>query len=303
MTKDHISSRDMEILSAFVDGQLNSKEQARLDARLRDEPELQAVIDEFRQVRNGLQAMPKVRVPRNFTLTPAMAGIKQHRLYSLFTFSRFISAIASLLFIFVVIGDFVGIGNGSSNILMSVPVSNEVQDMVLEKEAQPIPEADLQTENAEEMPVEAPAAEAFAVEIETLAEDEMEGAGDEVQSRSAPEDEMGGVPPEEEPLFMEAPPMEEAQSMPDDCWVSPDDESAEKRELSPDCDDIDAVVEEESEMIQEDIELETQPDEVNQVAQESPQNWSVFRVLEVVFGLIAVLTGGMAWFFYRRSNG
>jgi hypothetical protein len=70
------SFRDVEQLSAFLDGKLSGKQRARLESRLRAEPALASVLEELRQTRAALRRMPRRRVPRNFTLTPAMAGLK-----------------------------------------------------------------------------------------------------------------------------------------------------------------------------------------------------------------------------------
>jgi len=68
--------RDIERLSAFLDGQLSRAEAARLESRVKTEPELAAALDDLRQARAVLRRTPQRRAPRNFTLTPKMAGIR-----------------------------------------------------------------------------------------------------------------------------------------------------------------------------------------------------------------------------------
>jgi hypothetical protein len=68
--------RDIERISAFLDGQLSRVEAARLESRIQTEPELAAALAELRQARAVLRRMPQRRAPRNFTLTPKMAGIR-----------------------------------------------------------------------------------------------------------------------------------------------------------------------------------------------------------------------------------
>ncbi len=70
------SFRDVEQLSAFLDGQLSQAEKTRLEARIRSDPALAAALADLRQSRAILRRTPKRRVPRNFTLTPKMAGIR-----------------------------------------------------------------------------------------------------------------------------------------------------------------------------------------------------------------------------------
>jgi hypothetical protein len=89
---------DIERLSAFLDGQLPQAEKTRLESRLKSDPELAAALDELRQTRAILRRTPKRRLPRNFTLTPKMTGLRPPvpRLVPAFSWA---SAVAMLLFI------------------------------------------------------------------------------------------------------------------------------------------------------------------------------------------------------------
>jgi anti-sigma factor RsiW len=91
------SFRDVEMLSAFLDGQLSPSDSARLEARLKSEADLRAVLDDLRRSRTLLRRLPERRAPRSFILTPKMAGLKPPapRLYPIL---RFASALATLLF-------------------------------------------------------------------------------------------------------------------------------------------------------------------------------------------------------------
>jgi len=93
------SFRDVEKLSAYLDGQLKPSEKAHLEARLRTEPELASVLQDLRQARGILRQLPKRRAPRNFTLTPKMVGLKppMPRAYPVF---RLATALATLLLFF-----------------------------------------------------------------------------------------------------------------------------------------------------------------------------------------------------------
>jgi hypothetical protein len=68
--------RDVEQISAYLDGQLSEAETRRLSARLQIDPELASVTEALRQSRALLRQTPRRRAPRNFTLTPKMAGVK-----------------------------------------------------------------------------------------------------------------------------------------------------------------------------------------------------------------------------------
>jgi hypothetical protein len=71
-----INFRDIEQLSAYLDGQLTRAEKTRLESRLSSDQDLASALNDLRQVRTVLRKMPKRRAPRNFMLTPKMAGIK-----------------------------------------------------------------------------------------------------------------------------------------------------------------------------------------------------------------------------------
>ena len=93
------SFRDVEKLSAYLDGQLKPSEIARLEARLQSEPELASVFKDLRQARGLLRQLPQRRAPRNFTLTPKMVGGKppMPRTYPVF---RLATVLATLLLFF-----------------------------------------------------------------------------------------------------------------------------------------------------------------------------------------------------------
>jgi anti-sigma factor RsiW len=90
---------DIEQLSAFLDGQLNQVQKTRLEARLHADPAMAEALEELRQVRTMLHRTPHRHAPRNFTLTPKMAGIRAPvpRLVPALSWA---SAVATLLFIF-----------------------------------------------------------------------------------------------------------------------------------------------------------------------------------------------------------
>lgn len=70
MTKqDLISTSEMELIGAYMDGTLSEKERADFSARLQSEPQLRAMLNEQRQLRKVYRSLPTRKVPRNFTLT------------------------------------------------------------------------------------------------------------------------------------------------------------------------------------------------------------------------------------------
>ena len=94
------SFRDVELISAYLDSQLSQAEKARLEARLKIEIQLRSTMDEMSYSRELLRKLPARRAPRNFTLSPKMAGVKPP-LPRAFPIFRMASALATVLFFFV----------------------------------------------------------------------------------------------------------------------------------------------------------------------------------------------------------
>jgi anti-sigma factor RsiW len=94
-----LSFRDIEKLSAYLDGQLSPSDRTRLEKTIQSDENLAAALKDLRHTRALLQRTPRRRAPRNFTLTPKMAGIRAPvpRLVPVFSWA---SAVAMLLFIF-----------------------------------------------------------------------------------------------------------------------------------------------------------------------------------------------------------
>jgi hypothetical protein len=106
MVKPMIPTRDIELISAYLDQQLKSKELARLEIRLKNEPALQDMLQSLRRTRLMLRSLPPRKAPRNFTLTPAMVGAtRPARTYQ--PVFGVVSAVAIMLLLFVFIGDLV----------------------------------------------------------------------------------------------------------------------------------------------------------------------------------------------------
>lgn len=94
-----MNQRDLELLSSYLDGEIKPSDSARLEARLRSDPELASVLNDLRAARTLLRKLPQRRAPRNFTLTRKMVGQNPPlpRAYPAF---RFVTALATLLFFF-----------------------------------------------------------------------------------------------------------------------------------------------------------------------------------------------------------
>lgn len=103
--KPQISPRDIEQLSAHLDGQLPERQQAALAARLAAEPRLAAAQRQLQLTRAMLRRAPQRRLRRAFTLRAEMVAARRGGLAAWGGFN-FASAAASLALLLVLIADF-----------------------------------------------------------------------------------------------------------------------------------------------------------------------------------------------------
>lgn len=105
---NRIRPPEWEALSAYLDNQISAKDRARLEARLRQDPEMAQALEELRRTRIILRSQPRLRAPRNFSLTPAMAGVRKQGWKpqgSQFATMRLASLLAAVFLIVVTVGD------------------------------------------------------------------------------------------------------------------------------------------------------------------------------------------------------
>lgn len=181
-----MNQRDLELLSSYLDGRLSPSDSARLEGRLRTEPQLASVLNDLRATRTLLRKLPARRAPRNFTLTRKMVGQNPPlpRAYPLF---RFASALATLLFVFSfglnsvsrMAAPAFGMGGGG--------VADSQQG--LELYAEEAPAMATEPAAATEAPAEPPVAMAPAPTMTASAEDALRSA----ETPTLPASEMGNA--------------------------------------------------------------------------------------------------------------
>jgi hypothetical protein len=103
------SDDDLELLSAFIDGQLATGERAMLDERLSREPDLHSTLDELRSTVALLHDLEPLAPPRSFALDPAAFAPRPSRLFG---WLRLGSTLASVLLALTFAIDFVGSSRG-----------------------------------------------------------------------------------------------------------------------------------------------------------------------------------------------
>ncbi|MEX2160558.1 MAG: hypothetical protein WD751_01475 [Anaerolineales bacterium] len=101
---NRLPARDLEQLSAYMDGQLDLRRRTELEARMKTDPILAAALGELRTTQAILRRAPQRRAPRNFTLSPAMLGAKTQTI-SAWNNLRLVSAVATILLVVVFAGD------------------------------------------------------------------------------------------------------------------------------------------------------------------------------------------------------
>lgn len=89
---------DVEILSAYLDGQLSLLDSARLESRLKSEENLRRLMGDVQLARGLLRQLPKRRAPRGFTLkaTNPKLRVPEPRAYPAL---RLAGVLASFLFL------------------------------------------------------------------------------------------------------------------------------------------------------------------------------------------------------------
>jgi hypothetical protein len=130
--KSDLSPRDWQEISSYLDHQLSVEAQARLEERMRSEQALQDAFDDLYRTRALLRSQPRLRAPRNFTLTREIVG-KRSRTPA-YPALGLVSALASLLFIVLLVGDLLN----QQTALAPAQITNGLQAEVTQfKEASP----------------------------------------------------------------------------------------------------------------------------------------------------------------------
>ena len=76
MNREQPPINDIELLSAYIDGELGDAERIELNNRLENEPALKAELDSLQTTVEILHSLPRLKAPRDFRLDPAVYGRK-----------------------------------------------------------------------------------------------------------------------------------------------------------------------------------------------------------------------------------
>lgn len=207
--KTTISRRDIELISAYLDGQLDARRKAKLEARLQNESELNEMLEEMSRTRTLLRSAPKLKAPRSFKLKPEMVAKRQTRpIYPVFQFA---SAMAMILLVFVLLGDYLILRQPAAPSVVAIlsepyPMEMQAQDSAVEEALKEAPEERTMPREAgeadasEEPNLAMEAAPAAPEATMTAESEEVTGLGadtPEAEMYAAPQEESRGTPMEE----------------------------------------------------------------------------------------------------------
>jgi len=159
--------REQELLSAYLDGALTGADRRRFETELEGNKELARQLAELQLIKGTLQTMPRLKSPRSFALTPAMAGIAPRRTSSLYPALRAITAVAAIAFLALFAADIFLLGGQD---LASPETSSQFSESPAESDVEALPAAGMDIESSPAPFEEAPiAADEVAVEEELAA--------------------------------------------------------------------------------------------------------------------------------------
>jgi hypothetical protein len=163
-----VEEKQQEVLNAYLDNVLSPQERQRFEQRLARDAELRQVVEERRALQMQMRQMLRRRVPRNFTLDPALYGRPQRQpLFQLYPAMRVAMVLTAFFFILALGADlFLPAGRGG----LAAP-----QDVALMVE-----------ETTSETAVEVPLAAEAAVEVTRVVTESFAEEGEAAAAQTAP---------------------------------------------------------------------------------------------------------------------
>lgn len=141
---DHLSQRDVERLSAYLDDELSRRERDRLESRLQEEERLQGALQELQGTVGIMRSLPQVAPPRNFTLTAEMAGLRE--VGWRYPVMQFATALAAALLVAVVAFDALSPSLPLMAGAPAMPAERSEAPMLMEAQATQTPSVELEAE-------------------------------------------------------------------------------------------------------------------------------------------------------------
>lgn len=98
-----LTFKDYSMISAYIDGRCSANEKISVERLLESDADYLKTVAEFSRSKKMLKAIPRVKAPRNFTLSPAMAPQKPQRFF-LAPMLNYAALAAVVLFVFLFAG-------------------------------------------------------------------------------------------------------------------------------------------------------------------------------------------------------
>ncbi len=137
MNNERRRRHDLEKLSTYLDNALSLREKNRLEARLAKEPDLRERLEQLRRTKLLVGGLPRLRAPRNFTLTPEMVTVRKPKKQPLFSYLRLASSLAAVLLV-VLFGVEIFLGGGFMAMQESAPPLMEAARVADEAAPEPL---------------------------------------------------------------------------------------------------------------------------------------------------------------------
>lgn len=102
MKNERRSTQELNRLSAYLDGALTASEQKQLEAALMHDQNLQEKLENLRRTKIILGSLPRMRAPRNFTLSPDMVTVRRKNRQPFVNLLRLASSLAAVLLVVLV---------------------------------------------------------------------------------------------------------------------------------------------------------------------------------------------------------
>jgi hypothetical protein len=286
MKNQKTRTRELELLSAYLDGELQPDLHQTLAARLGAESDLRERLENLRKVKLTVGYLPRLRAPHNFTLTPEMVIVRSQKKQPFVASLRLATALAAVMLMVMFSVEFLFTSGPLARTRMGAESVMEAAMVFDEAEPEPlivwgVPGAGGADERhfgmgGDAAVMEAPVmGESLPVELEVAVEEESEYPSEEE------------IPPAEEPeLMLESAAMPEAE------------EASEDRQMTSGIDKelpiLGINAEEGGEIISR--YADTFTEEITQ-----PTWRLIVRVLQIALGAILV-GGGLAWWIIKRHG-
>ncbi len=284
-----MTNREWEALSAYLDNELTSKERVNLEIRLQQDQDLRLALKELRRTRIVLRSQPKMRAPRNFTLTPEMAGIRTSKRPAsrAYPFFRFASALATMVLVLVLVGDFFSAKPAAAPIARSsAPMSAPLAATLSPKEAQAATNAPPGMGGGQE-------AQGLVTE-NSAADQSTESAATGLMAQGPAGTSNPGTPEESEQPMMSLGLAPNSTGTP-----QPEQPVAPAAKMAP----TEPQVEAQAQALQAQPTAEPAPTEEIQLAQPAKSiRVPDLRYIEIGLAVFAVLSGLIAWYLRRMGS-